>query len=201
MTTELPSLVGGLCHLEALTPAHESLLFPMAYKGEIPWQWGGLAPSVESFHHSLWDRALLNFSVLTKATDEFVGFVGAYGANFHHGTAFIQVSVHPLARGLAVGLEAVQIFLDHLFGRFNIRKIYAEVTDSSLTQFSSLIVSSPFVQEARLKEYIFAHGKFQDVLMLGCTKDEWQTYRTDVDNRRSQFRTNLQLASINRSPT
>lgn len=175
---------GRYVSLDVLTAEHESVLYPIAVRCEMPWQWSGMAPTCDGFHQSLWGRALLNLAIRSNAGGEFLGFVGAYGANFHHGTAFFQVMVHPQARGTGMAVEGVELFLAHIFDRYPIRKLYAEVTDHSLSQFASVLHCTPFANEATMIEYVWARGAHRDVHMLALTKEHFGDFIRERSDRR-----------------
>lgn len=102
------------------------------------------------------------------------GLVRCYGSNFRHGTA--QVSVATSSRWMAsgLGLEAFAVFVDHLFRRFDFRKIYSESVEFNFHQFSSKIERYCAI-EGVLRKHELHFGRAWDSYILAFHRDKWDT--------------------------
>jgi RimJ/RimL family protein N-acetyltransferase len=165
-------LRGRVCALHPLRAGDFDYLCALALTGEIPWQWNGHPETVEGFSESLRSGVLCQYAVVHRRSGGTVGLVRATAANFFHGHAYLTVYLDLEHRRSAIGMEASALLIEHLFGRYKLRKIYAETLAPILETFSSG-VGEVFEIEARFKEYTFYEGEYVDKIVLTLDRSKW----------------------------
>lgn len=173
-------------HLVPVTPSLEQQLYQSVASYVLPWQWMGQPNSFDGFRHSLWARALCNFEL--QHHGKALGLAGAYGANFQNGTAYVHAYLLPEYQGSLYPLGAIGLMFDHLYSRYSLRKLYAEVLDTTLPVFRSAIDSGLFDVEGRLREFVFANGSYRDVVIISTSRDGWIAHSEKISERVKRFR-------------
>lgn len=75
------------------------------------------------------------------------------------------------SRGL--GGRATRLLLGHGFAELNLQRIWLRVFDSNV-RASRLYERLGFKIEGRLRQAVFLQGAYQDVLLMGLLRSEWQ---------------------------
>lgn len=165
------TLDGRWTTLRPINPDDYATLFHMATDPRTiqRWRFRGGTPSYEDFLRHLWDKVLSQFVVVSKASGEILSLVVAYGADHRNGNAYLAVLKNPESTN-ASSLEGVLIFLNYLFSTFPLRKLYLEVPEFNLTQFSAG-VGTIMQSEGVLKEHDYFEGRYWDLHILAIYRD------------------------------
>ena len=123
---------------------------------------------------TLWNNVLAQFVCVDNASNRPAGLVFLYAPDLRNGHARIAGSITQ-DQQWRHGLEAFGLLIDYAFEVFPLRKIYAEVFDFNLSQFSSLIDRRLFVEEGRLRQHEFMRGAYHDMVYLALYKETWLT--------------------------
>jgi len=190
--TSLPN-IGRRVGLGPVTAELERLLYNSVVVGDLPWQWYGYPTSTQGFHESLWSRSLVAYSILSLESATPLGLASAYGANLANGTCYMQVLLFPEYQRRFWPLEGAVLLINTIFNRFNLRKIYGEVSDKALRQFASALRRSYIHVEGTLREHGFVDGQFQDVHIMAVYREEWAL--SPFGRRTSSERPGLVLGS------
>jgi RimJ/RimL family protein N-acetyltransferase len=166
-------LVGRHVQLTPIALRHYDLLYEWASHEEIPWQWHGRPVSPEGLRETMWIDCLFHYIVETRLTPHPIGLVTAYGANFHHQTCYMQAGLVSGYRTRGWPFAAVTLALSVIFGRYNLRRVYAQVTSNTFEQFASG-EGVWFETEGHLHENVYVNGQFLDTLILTMTRDRWE---------------------------
>lgn len=136
------------------------------------WRYRGSPPRPDLFVRDLWEGALAGFAILSIEQRTPCGVAIAYNADLRSGHVQGALVVDPrVPRGW--GVEATECFVDELFARFELRKIYFECLDFNLGQFASGI--GPWlVEEGRLTRHELFAGRHRDVHILALHRNRWQ---------------------------
>lgn len=148
------------------------LLYRAAVDEQIPWQWRGRPESPDAFRESLWSNVLSQYVIVHRQSGQVAGLVQAYGANFHHRFCYLQVLLLPPYRRQMWPLEGVLLFLNRLFVKYSMRKVYAEGAADHFIAFSSgdgrLLKT-----EGRFTGHLLLNGLPQDSITLAITRERW----------------------------
>lgn len=145
-------------------------LYAMAAEPDSGWRWNGLPPGPENFQSSLWNNISDQRTIVSKRDGEIVGLASAYALNLQHGHCYIQALLVEGHRAIGWPLEAIVVFIDHIFRSFNIRKIYGETSEKRFENFRSSVTFGAR-EEARLKDHLYHMGEYQDAIILGVTRE------------------------------
>lgn len=143
---------------------HPDIAFRCRYRGS--------PPRPDLFARDLWEGALAGFAIVSTEQQSTCGIAIAYNADLRSRHVYGALVVDPRApRGW--GVEAAELFVDELFTRFELRKIYFECLDFNLGQFASGI--GPWlIEEGRLTRHELFGGRYCDVHILALHRDCWQ---------------------------
>lgn len=176
MFEERTALVGRRVALRPVRPAD----YEMLYRAELSealgrrWRHRGTTPSPERFVQTLWDGVLAQFVVVRKSTNEPIGLVGAYDLDWRDATCSVAVTAFPGEIGNGWAIEGAELFFDHLFAAFPLRKLYAESVEGNYQAFSAG-AGLVFHEEGRLRDHDYYDGKYWDKIILAVYRDEWQS--------------------------
>jgi RimJ/RimL family protein N-acetyltransferase len=140
-------------------------IYEIALSAESAWMWRGRVRGPETFVDSLWTGILSNLVVVSNDTQQVVGLLQAYSHNPLHQVCYMNVFLHDSVQGAGWPLEGLGMFLNFLFKHYNLRKVYAEMTESSLSRLGSNFGNWATI-EGRLKEHVFVDGVFVDVTIV-----------------------------------
>lgn len=129
-------------------------IFPIMRLNEMEW-FDGIAKSEDKV-------AFLITTKERKAT----GNVGLQNINYISRTAEAGTVIGEKDEwGNGYGTEAKRMIIDYGFSVLNLRKIYVNVFAENIASIKANIKAG-LKEEARLKEHVFANGKFQDIIVL-----------------------------------
>jgi RimJ/RimL family protein N-acetyltransferase len=152
---------------------HYDLLYEWATARVLPWQWDGRPISPQSFGDTLWHNVLQQFVVEDVRSGRPIGLVAAKSANLHHRTVFIHVGFVHTVRRRGWPIESIVLLLALLFERYDMRKVYAEMADSSFRLMASGI-GTYFDLEGSLRDHLLVDGEYQDLHILSITETRWR---------------------------
>lgn len=170
--------------LVPLGPEHVSALRSLEISGDLAFRWrlGGLHPDPSAYPPSLWDDVLCTFLVFPDHPNEPPrGLVCAYEPDFRNGHCRLAAARFGGSSSLHV-IRGFCLLLDYVFTGWPFRKVYLEVPEYNLAQFSS-VVGRVFVEEGRLSAYRYFNGEYWDLVFLALTRDGW----SDVRRRYARF--------------
>jgi RimJ/RimL family protein N-acetyltransferase len=139
------------------------------------WRSRGRIASPIEFEKLLWhDIAFSCIAIQTsKNGDEaMVGLVELLGLDEPNGHAQLSVAAFNGFTTSGLIVEAVALFLDEVFWRFNLRKVYAMLSDSSMAQCGSML-DRLFEVEGRLTGHVFIKGGYEDVHITSMTRERF----------------------------
>ena len=87
-------------------------------------------------------------------------------------TAEIGLTMLPEFRNRGLGKCALQLLVKHLFDNYPIVRIAAD-TDVGNHAAQKLLRDAGFRHEGTLRKYRFHHGKYQDSMVLGLLREEY----------------------------
>jgi len=76
--------------------------------------------------------------------------------------------------GRGYGREAVKLLLDYVFRVRNLRRVWLEVNAANERAIRAYIACG-FVEEGRMREYVWLAGRYVDYVIVGVLREEWRT--------------------------
>ena len=183
-TRDLPTvsaLVGRRVRLVPVVPAHHRRLYEISVSGDnlFRWRYHGVSPSFESFERSLYNGVLCQFAVLKKDKqtkshqDDVVGLVVAYNADLRNGHCYIA-AVRDTSLSIGI-LEALSLFVSHVFCHWPLRKMYLEVAEYNVGQFASAVRRKIITEEGRLRNHYYLNDDYWDHVMYALYRGDPKT--------------------------
>lgn len=139
-----------------------------------PWRSRAVAANPETFGDGMWEGVLTQHLVLESSGGAPVGVLTAYAANFETGTARVAATLDGSVHGEGWPLEAMALFVNHLFRTWPLRKLYAEVLPHVAESFASGI-GGIVREEGCLVAHAFVAGAWSDLHVLSLFRSGWET--------------------------
>jgi diamine N-acetyltransferase len=135
-----------------------------------PWP---LAAWEKEFDKHLEDEDKSDFVI--EADGKVIGDIGLHRwKNRRAGTAELGVSIYdPEYLGKGYGRDAINVLLDWAFRIQNFRRISLQTLASNERAIRAYRACG-FVEEGRLREHEYSNGHYQDVVMMGVLRAEWE---------------------------
>jgi RimJ/RimL family protein N-acetyltransferase len=142
------------------------------------WRLRGRTPAPDSYSQTLWGGVLAQFLVVRRDTEQVLGMVTVYNADVMDGHASFSAAKFLRADRSTLILQGSILMLDYAFAHFPLRKIYLEVNEYNLPQFSSGIgrILKP---EGILHAHTFSAGRYWDKHIFAIYRDEWNQRAPD----------------------
>ncbi|MGH9228354.1 MAG: GNAT family N-acetyltransferase [Acidimicrobiales bacterium] len=142
----------------------------------IRWRFRGTSPSPQELQALLWNGVLSQFIVTGADSGRAVGLLTAFDTDLANGVTHLSILLEERARGRGWPLEAVPLFLDHLFANWPLRKVYLETIEFNAITFRRG-VARIFEEEGRLREHEHYLGRYWDVFIMALTRARWNEVR------------------------
>jgi len=170
-----PPLVGRHVQLRAITTDDYRFLQLVETSSEIGvrWRFRGTTPSPEGWAQSSGASSLAQFMVIKRVDRTPLGLVVAYQANFQDGYAYVAAAKFEPKQKSPLMILGIVMFINYVFSCWNFRKLYMEVPEYNLPQFSSRI-DRYFTVEGTLREHIYSVGRYWDQFILSVDRSTWQ---------------------------
>ncbi len=139
------------------------------------WRYRGRTLPPDEFVATIADGVRAQYVVELVDTGTAVGLVSAYdhhASGLHCKVAFLRVGPRTPGSGGAV-IEAMLLFITHLFDTFPYRKIFAEVPSYNLGLFAEGFAQ----EEGVLRDYLFHRGRPADLHIVSFRRDQWDQVR------------------------
>ena len=172
-------LFGKLVTLRAITEADLPRLTEFKNDVETELLGGGdpprprtLAVVQQFFQEQSKDRESPNFAI--EADGRFIGDCGLFHIDRLAGTAELGITIGDRAYwGRGFGREALTLLVDYGFRLQNLRKLWLEVHGSNERAIRSYRAVG-FVEEGRQREQVWAGGRYEDLVMMGLFRSDFQ---------------------------
>lgn len=163
---DVPTLVGRHTLQRPLLPGDDAFVEALMVSTQR-------RTSLRSFGASSVTRAvLLEHVVIALKSAARIGVISVHDADLREGTAFLELAFEPRVRGQGWPLEAVVLFIDHVFRTWQLRKLYAEVIGDVSDKIGSG-VGRFFVEEGRFVAHEHVDGKLCDLRVLSFFREHW----------------------------
>ena len=177
MTDETPEdvhLVGRRVRLRPILQRDYEMLLQIELSEQLGpyWRLRGRTRAPDSYSQNLWGGVLAQFIVIRRDTEQALGMVTVYNADVMDGHASFSAAKFLRADRSTLILQGSILMLDYSFAYFPLRKIYLEVNEYNLSQFSSG-VGRILKPEGVLRAHSFAAGRYWDKHIFAIYRDDW----------------------------
>lgn len=148
-------------------------LHALLMRGDVSRSWrtrGRLIPTYE-FEQFL-SRGIAYSCAIVSSDSRIVGLVELFDLQQldRHAQLAVAGSASLISTGL--GMEALGLFIDECFVRFDLRKIYAHADESATARLQSGFGTWATV-EGRLEEHLFVDGRYEDVTIIAISRSRF----------------------------
>lgn len=135
---------------------------------------------VHESQHQAWFESILKrddvviFGIRLIETNELIGTCQLHSINPISRAAELQIRLGEVSeRGKGYGTEAIQLLLQFGFKDLNLNRIYLHVFSAN-TPAIRLYEKSGFIREGLLRQAVYIDGHYEDVLLMGILRDEFE---------------------------
>jgi ribosomal-protein-alanine N-acetyltransferase len=119
-------------------------------------------------------RKHLQLAVVHKETDTFIGVISLGSISWVNRSAEIALVIGEREfKGRGNGLEAMALLINHGFAKMNLNRIWAGQHVGLERWREALEVNLGFRQEGMMREAIFSHGRYHDVVIISVLAGDW----------------------------
>lgn len=161
---------------------HSESLFDILSRDEVT-RYGGIETLrrmedshrvINSFRSSYINERGIQWGVTFKETGKFIGTVGLNQLNKSNKRAELGYEVHPDYRRQYFTCEAVSEVLRFSFQELDLHRIAALAFPNNLAS-TNLLKKVGFLEEGKLRDFIYFNNQSQDVLIFSLLKAEFQS--------------------------
>ncbi|WP_121370813.1 GNAT family N-acetyltransferase [Frondihabitans australicus] len=105
-----------------------------------------------------------------------VGTIGLFDSDELARYAEIGIALVPEARGRGFGSAAIARVVEFGFVRRNLRRIHLQAISSNAAALRAY-EKAGFVVEGRLREHAWVRGRYEDIVLMGLLRSEWEAAR------------------------
>lgn len=111
------------------------------------------------------------FTIIDK-TNKVIGEIRCSNIVREYQKGELGLFIDPLCRGKGMASEALNLFLEYLFGRANINRIEAQIV---IDNSDSLVFfrRNKFFQEGVLRDGTYSDMKYKDIIIMSMLKSDW----------------------------
>ncbi len=143
------------------------------------WSPRPLAASEKQFEKHLEDEERSRFVIEVDGT--VIGGIGLHFRSRRDGTAALGIAIFdPAYVGKGYGRDAIRVLLDWAFRIQNYRRIWLE-THASNERAVRAYRACGFVEEGRLRQHYYYDGAYNDAVVMGILRSEWESGRGQRD--------------------
>lgn len=127
---------------------------------------------IDSFQTKFASKRGIRWGIVRKKNGEFIGTVGLNNLNVRAKKSEIGYELHPDYWHKGIMQEAIQAVLHYAFVELDLVRMGA-VTFPDNRASIQLLRKMGFIEEGRLRSYLFQGGQSYDALIFSLLKPEW----------------------------
>jgi RimJ/RimL family protein N-acetyltransferase len=117
------------------------------------------------------------FAICLKQSGEHIGNVGLGLIDMVSRNASFSIFIYDKKyRHAGFGTEATVLCLDFAFNHLNLHRVYLR-TSATMTQAMEMYKRVGFVQEGVLREHFFTGGVYEDKILFGILREEFEAWQ------------------------
>ncbi|WP_052460531.1 GNAT family N-acetyltransferase [Microbacterium gorillae] len=105
-----------------------------------------------------------------------VGSVSLFDIDLLARHAEVGIALSPAARGRGIGTAALRQLIEFAFVRDNLRRVHLQVLASNAAAIRSY-EKCGFVTEGRRREHAWVRGSYEDIIVMGLLRADWDSSR------------------------
>ncbi|MGN6445512.1 GNAT family N-acetyltransferase [Amnibacterium sp.] len=113
---------------------------------------------------------------VVEADGTAVGGVSLFGVDRFAGHAEVGIGLVPEARGRGIGTAAIAQIVEFAFVRQNLRRLHLQAIASNAGALA-VYERAGFVEEGRLREHAWVRGAYEDIVLMGLLRSDWEAGR------------------------
>lgn len=114
------------------------------------------------------------FVIADLTTEAYIGQVNLDSIDWKNRVGKIGIVIGSTDHmGLGLGTEAMKLLVDFAFLEMNLNRLELEVYDFNERAIRSYLKCG-FKEEGRLRERLYKHGRYLDVIQMGILKSDWK---------------------------
>jgi RimJ/RimL family protein N-acetyltransferase len=162
--------------LRILTNEDHAPLYRLACDPEVTFQWRfrGTTPSYDDFLKQLYPGVLCQFVVSPRGSQEVLGLVIAYNADFRHRFCYAAVVMHPRLHRSGMGVEAFMALARYIYYGWDFRMILMETVGLAFENFASGERAGYFTVEGRIRDQFYYGGRYWDGLSITHSRAQFE---------------------------
>ena len=180
----LPTLTTSRLRLRALVPTDVPALYAIFGDVEVVRYWSappltdlaGAAALQAEIHALFQARTLLQWGIVRADEDTVLGTCTLAEIDLQHQRAAIGFALGRASWGQGFAREAVQALVDFAFTELELRRLAADADPRNLRSLH-LLESLGFAREGFQRECYFVMDEWQDAVLVGLLRREWQALR------------------------
>jgi len=184
MTTQSPLLSGSKVKLRAYTRADLELAVQYINDFEVrELMWPGIMFPFRKEDEEKWYESfnamsdgVYNFAIERNDTRQYIGGCGINEVNQKSRHATIGILIGSEHQNMGFGTEAMQLLVDFCFMEMNMHKVKLHVFDFN-KRAVRCYQKVGFQQEGLLKEELYRKGRYNDEILMGILKSDWEKLR------------------------
>lgn len=117
---------------------------------------------------------IINFAIRTLAENTLIGSCGLLAINHAASNAELGIGIgDPDFQGKGYGTDAIQVLLKYAFLEMNLHRVALRVFSSNQRAINSYLKAG-FTQEGVMREALRRDGKYDDIVIMGILRQEWE---------------------------
>lgn len=174
--SEPPMLRGRRVALRALQSVDYQVLYTAETDPRLgaSWRFGGTTPAPEAYASALWQGVLTQFAAIDPRTFQLVGIVTAYNADFQNGNVWLAMMSLPGTPRPSPVLDAMALFINHMFAMFPLESMLGECRESRLKDFADG-AGHVFDVCGRFEGFYGTGDAREDKVFLQLTRKMWES--------------------------
>ena len=119
----------------------------------------------------------VGYCVERRSDHVLAGHVALFGANGKDRAATFGIVMGPEFQSQGLGSQACQLMVDYGFAELGLNRIGLQVyafNDRAIAAYHK----AGFVEEGRVRQYVFHDGAFHDEVLMGMLASEWRAARS-----------------------
>lgn len=137
------------------------------------WRYRGATIGFDRFVATFHDDVLCQFGVRRSDDHTLLGLVATYNADLSNGHAYLGFMRSTPGRTRGGMTEGLALMIDHVFGRFAVRQLYAEVPDHNAPLFDGVVRSGLLEPIGYYPEHAFSRGAYTGYHIYRLTRQAW----------------------------
>lgn len=127
---------------------------------------------IEHFKNTYETKKGMRWAITIKDGNQFVGTIGLNNLALGMKKAEVGFEIHPEFWRAGITSEALHAVLDYSFDELGLHRIGAVTFPANVASIG-LLKKSGFIEEGKLRSYLFQNGHSHDALVFSVLHSEW----------------------------